>query len=262
MSEELDQAKRQVAIANRILTYVGLAAGVRASLGHVSMRLPNDPSRFLVKGRGYRMDIISRMRPEDMVTCDLEGRWVDGPEGSMPCNEVKMHSCIYQVRPDVLSVVHVHPTFTVVLSTLKQQIKPIAQEGIQLVRKPLPVYPHTKTVVTDQEGKDVAKLLGDGNAVLLLGHGATTVGRTPEESVMRMIHLEHQAQMNYYALSALGPNFPCVPDELIEELVVGQNNAALPHFKDRAAELAKAGFARRLGGNIWGYLEEMVTPGL
>ena len=70
MSEDVDQAKRQTAIANRILSYVGLATGVRASLGHVSMRLPNDPTKFLVKGRGYRMDIILRMRPEDMVTCD------------------------------------------------------------------------------------------------------------------------------------------------------------------------------------------------
>jgi ribulose-5-phosphate 4-epimerase/fuculose-1-phosphate aldolase len=262
MSEDIDQAKRQVAIANRILSYVGLASGVRASLGHVSMRLPNDPTKFLVKGRGYRMDIISRMRPEDMVTCDLEGRWVDGPEGSMPCNEVKMHSCIYQARPDVLSVVHVHPTFSVVLSTIGQPIRPIAQEGIQLVRQPLPVYPHTKTVVTDEEGKEVAKLLGDGNAVLLMGHGSATVGRTPEESVMRMIHLEHQAQMTYYALSAMGPNFQYIPDNLIEELIIGQNNAALPHFKERAEYLSAHGFSRRIGGNIWGYLEEMVSPGL
>ena len=27
------------------------------------------------------------------------------------------------------------------------------------MRKPLPVYPHTKTVVTDEEGKEVASLL-------------------------------------------------------------------------------------------------------
>ena len=103
-------------------------------------------------------------------------------------------------------------------------------------------------------------MLGGGNAILLLGHGATTVGRTPEESVTRMMHLEHQAEMNYYALSALGPNFPAIPDELIEEMVIGQNNAELPHFKERAEALRQAGFTRRLGGNIWGYLEEMVSP--
>jgi hypothetical protein len=60
----------------------------------------------------------------------------------------------------------------------------------------------------------------------------------------------------------MGPNFQYVPDNLIEELIIGQNNAALPHFKERAEALANAGFQRRLGGNIWGYLEEMVSPGL
>jgi len=254
MSGELDDVKEEVAAANRILSYVGLATGVRASLGHVSMRLPNDPGKFFVKGRGYRRDIIARMRPEDMVTCNLEGEWVDGPDGSTPCNEVKMHSCIYKNRPDVLSVVHVHPTFTVILSTMQQPIKPIAQEGAQLVRHPLPLYPHCKTVVTEAEGQAVAKLLGDGPAVLMLGHGAATVGRTPEESVMRMYHLEHQAQMTYYAVAAFGPNHPSIPEELLEEMA--QGSGPLPHFKDRLAQIAPQ---RRMG--IWPHLKEMVTEG-
>jgi ribulose-5-phosphate 4-epimerase/fuculose-1-phosphate aldolase len=234
---------------------VGLASGVRASLGHVSFRLPDDPTRFLVKGRGYRRDILSRMRPEDMVTCDLEGHWVDGPDGSMPCNEVKMHSCVYKNRPDVLSVVHVHPKFTVVLSTMQHPIRPIAQEGAQLVRHPLPLYPHCKTVVTEEEGQAVAKLLGNGPAVLLLGHGATTVGRTMEESVMRMIHLEHQAEMTYYAVSAFGPNHASIPEAALEEMA--QGSGPLPHFKDRLADI---GPVRRFG--IWPHLEEMAEQGM
>ena len=50
----LEAAKVEAAIGNRILAEVGLAAGVRASLGHVSRRVSDDPNRFVVKGRGYR----------------------------------------------------------------------------------------------------------------------------------------------------------------------------------------------------------------
>lgn len=50
----LEVAKVEAAIGNRILAEVGLASGVRASLGHVSMRVPGDPNLFVVKGRGYR----------------------------------------------------------------------------------------------------------------------------------------------------------------------------------------------------------------
>src|SRR5215475_677270 len=113
----LEAAKGEAAIGNRILAEVGLAAGVRASLGHVSMRVPGDPTLFVVKGRGYRMDVLSRMRPEDMVVCDLEGNWVDGPPYSLQCSEVKIHSCIYKNRPDVVSVVHVHPDYVVLIAT-------------------------------------------------------------------------------------------------------------------------------------------------
>src|SRR5512145_3412746 len=136
-----DRSSLEAAIGNRILAEAGLAAGVRASLGHVSRRLPEDPNRFVVKGRGYRMDVLSRMRPEDMVVCDLEGNWLDGPPYSLQCSEVKIHSCIYKNRPDVLSVVHVHPDYLVLMSVLDGSIKPMAQEGIDLVTRPLPVYP-------------------------------------------------------------------------------------------------------------------------
>src|SRR5438045_3582708 len=199
MNDDVRSIKREVAIANRILSEVGLASGVRASLGHASMRLPSDPNLFLVKGRGYRADIISRMRPEEMVTCDLEGNWVDGPAGSTQCHEIKMHSCIYKLRPDVQSVVHVHPKYTTIMSTLQKSIVPIVQEGANLVDKPLPIYPHTKTVTTEREGQEVAKLLGSGKAVLLLGHGAATAGASLQDSIMTMILLEHQAEMNYHA---------------------------------------------------------------
>jgi hypothetical protein len=59
----LEAAKVEAAIGNRILAEVGLAAGVRASLGHVSLRVPGDQDLFVVKGRGYRLDVLSRMRP-------------------------------------------------------------------------------------------------------------------------------------------------------------------------------------------------------
>ena len=66
-SREWDEVKYQVAVANRVLAEVGLATGFRASLGHASMRLPTDPGKFIVKGRGYRVDALHSIRPEDMV---------------------------------------------------------------------------------------------------------------------------------------------------------------------------------------------------
>ena len=247
--------KRDVAIANRVLWAIGLCTGVTASLGHASLRLPDRPDRFLVKGRGYKMDALAAMRPEEMVTCDLEGNLVDGPTGASQCFEVKMHSWIYKLYPDVQSVVHVHPRFTVLMSTLGQTLKPMCQEGIELVARPLPVYPHAKTVVTDTEGEEVGRLIAGFKAVLLQGHGATTTGASLEEAVMNMLQLEEQAKMNYQALSALGPNYPSLPQAFIDEMHNRRPMGELPHFKE---VFARAQGQPRVGG-VWQYYTAQVS---
>ena len=258
MADTLSDVKYQVAVANRVLWAVGLATGVTASLGHASLRVPGQPDRFVVKGRGYKMDALAAMRPEDMVVCDTEGYFIEGPPGSTQCFEVKMHSCIYKFHPDVQSVVHVHPRFTVLVTTLGQQIKPMCQEGIQLVRKPLPMYPHVKTIQTEDEGMEVAALIKGYQALLLQGHGATTTGKNLEESVINMLQLEEQARMNYYALSALGPNYPSIPDALIAEMSGRTSLAELPHFRE---PIARASGQPRVSG-VWQYYTAEVSKDL
>ena len=166
-----------------------------------------------------------------------------------------MHSCIYKNRPDVQSVVHVHPKYTVIMSTLQRSLVPIVQEGAQLVHHDLPVYPHTKTVTTEREGQAVAKLLRDGKAVILLGHGATTAGASLQESVMSMILLEYQAEMNYYAYCAAGRDYPRIPNELIDEMeqLRGLDE---PHIEARVKQL---GNRRREGNAVYNYLSELVS---
>jgi hypothetical protein len=81
------------------------------------------------------------------------------------------------------------------MSTLGCTLKPMCQEGAALVARPLPMYPHVKTVVTDSEGEEVGRLIEGFKAVLLQGHGATTSGASLEEAVMNMLQLEEQARI-------------------------------------------------------------------
>ncbi len=257
MSTTLDDVKYQVAIANRVLAELGLATGVLASLGHASMRVPSAPETFVVNGRGYRIDALAVMRPEDMVVCDLEGNKLDGPPGSTQCFEIKMHSCLYKARPDVQAVVHVHPRFTVLMSVLGAGLVPMCQEGIQpgqglhrwACGEPFPVYPHARTVQTEEEGMEVARTLGDHVAVLLQGHGATTVGSSLEEAVMNMALLEEQARMNWYAWCAAGPDHPRIAPEQVVEMTGRTPLAELPHFRE---VLARRGEQPRVAG-AWQY---------
>jgi L-fuculose-phosphate aldolase len=251
---ELDRVRYETAVANRTLSVLGLSEGSTQSRGHAGLRLPSDPNMFAVKGRGYAIDALAAMRPEDMVVCNLEGHLVDGPPGAVPCNEVTIYTGIFKARPDVQAIVHVHPRYTVLLTVLGVTPKPVCNEGAMLVRRPLPLWRHSKLVQTAEEGDDLAATLGNHKAVLMLGHGAVTVGKDLEEAVMHMVNLEEQARMNYLAYCAAGPDYPGIPDELTEENVGRPLFHELPHF----AGLTKP---PRTDG-AWRYYSQIAAQGI
>ena len=177
-----------------------------------------------------------------------------------------MHSCIYRARPEVQAVVHLHPRFVVVMSILGGDLVPMCQEGTQpgsglhrwALGQQLPLYPHAKTIQTEEEGMDVVRALGDHPAILLQGHGATTVGANLEEAVMNMAFLEEQARMNWYGYCAAGPTHPRIAPEQIQEMVGRPALSALAHFKD---VMAQRGNEPRVGGT-WQYYADKVSRDL
>jgi ribulose-5-phosphate 4-epimerase/fuculose-1-phosphate aldolase len=126
-------------------------------------------------------------------------------------------------------------------------------EGAALVRHPLPVYPRSKVVVTEEEGREVAQILGQEKIVLLQGHGAASTGATLLEACMAMIYLEHQAEMNYYAYLAEGEHHRRIPDENIEQMV-HHRSFTQPHF---IARTDRIGLPKTTG--IWQYYSELVS---
>jgi ribulose-5-phosphate 4-epimerase/fuculose-1-phosphate aldolase len=247
MSTEIEDVKREVATANRVLANLGLATGLTAALGHASMRVPSEPNHFFVKGREYEFDALEIMEPDDMVMCDTEGFLIVGRPGLTQCSEVKIHACIYKTRPEIRAVVHVHPRYTILMSVLTGSVRPMRQEGAELLRHKLPIYPHVKTIQSDAEGMELVALLGDNPAILLRGHGAVTTGKSLSEAVMSMARLEEQARMNYLAYCAQGKDYTYLSDDLIDEMSNRTPLYEQPHFKD----VLKGRPAQRDG--IWNY---------
>ncbi len=132
------------------------------------------------------------------------------------------------------------------MTVLGLPIKPMVLEGVRIVRKPLPVYPRTALVTSEEHGCDMVRSLGDADAVHLLGHGITTVGRTMEEAVMNAWQIEHQAQINHQATAVAGPDHPQIPDELIEEFL-SWKPLAEPHFQEAVARVGTV----NTGGSMW-----------
>ena len=215
-----EDVKREVAIGNRVLGYVGLCTGVTATLGHVSLRVPESPEHFIVKGRGYEVDAIPAMKAADMIVCDLEGNKVDGPPTATQCFEVKIHSAIYNKYPEVklgerarTSPLRGHDE-----RDRRSDRADVSRKSMALVRKPLPVFPHYRLVSSDEDGNLLAETLAGGPAALLIGHGAVTTGSSIATSILNMMNLEEaSAPQIWMATCAVGPDHPGIPDELLQE---------------------------------------------
>ncbi|HYR95536.1 MAG TPA: class II aldolase/adducin family protein [Candidatus Binatus sp.] len=78
---------------------------VSAAGGNISARI-GDGETFLITPSGLA---LRDTRPEDLVTIDLAGRKVAGPERYVPSKESLMHTAVYRARPAARAVAHLHP---------------------------------------------------------------------------------------------------------------------------------------------------------
>lgn len=177
--------------------------------GHVSVRVPGDAGHFYMKPHSHGFDEVT---PENIVVCNLEGEKVGG-EGRRH-SEVYIHSEIYKARPEVNSVIHVHPTHAVALSATGRQLRPISQPSIAF-SDGLPVFDETMELIrTHAMGSGVARALGSHKAVLMRNHGVAVVGATLDESTILTIMLENACRIQLLAdaTGSAGPEFP--PDDI------------------------------------------------
>src|SRR5437867_2640829 len=86
-------------IANRVLYDQGVLDG----FGHVIMRHPTDPNRFLMS-RSVAPGLVIA---EDIMEYDLDGNAIDA-RGRTSFLERFIHAEVYRARADVKAVVHSH----------------------------------------------------------------------------------------------------------------------------------------------------------
>jgi L-fuculose-phosphate aldolase len=177
--------------------------------GHVSVRLLDDPHRFLMKPATIGLD---EMTPDNIITVDLDGRKIGG---TMPRhNEVFIHSEVLRARTDVQAVVHTHAPHAVAFSSLGRELVPVNNEAGYFYRK-LPIFSETTDlIVTPERGKAVARCLGPHGAAILRNHGIVAAGRSIEEAVWIALKLERACRVQLLAEWAGGPKLVAEGEDL------------------------------------------------
>ena len=179
-------------IANRILAN----EDVVDAYGHVSVRHPDDPSRFFL-ARSLAPEFIT---PADIMEFTLDGVPVK-KGGPSPYLERFIHGGIFEARPDVVAVVHAHAEDTLPFGIASAApMRPVIHSG-SFIGANVPVWDiadkfgDTNLLVANvEQGQDLAKTLGANNVALMRGHGFACAARSLIEVVRMSVYLPRNAR--------------------------------------------------------------------
>jgi len=193
----LENAMREVVIANRILAN----ERVVDAYGHVSVRHPLDPTRYLLS-RSRAPELVER---GDVIEFDLEGKAVSG-DARPPYLERFIHGAIYEARPDVQAVVHAHADAVLPFTVSTVPLRPVVHMA-SFIGARLPVWDISDRfgdtnllVVNMAQGRDLAGSLGAERVVLMRGHGFTAAARSLQEVIRMGVYLPLNARVLAEAL--------------------------------------------------------------
>jgi len=195
---------RDLVVANRILAQ----HGVLDTMGHVSIRHPEDPQHYLL-GRAIGPE---RMTEGDLQRFTLEGEQVAG--NSQPAYaERAIHGAIYAARPDVLAICHNHSASIIPFGITGVPLRPIMHMA-GLLGPDVPVWePQTEFGDTDMlvrtldQGQSLARTLGPRRVALMRGHGSVVAGDNLREVVLNSVFMEMNARLQFQAITLGSPHY-------------------------------------------------------
>lgn len=232
-----------VARACRVLASEGLVADI---LGHVSLRV--SPELLLVRVRGPQDQGLLLSTPEDVALVDLAGTPAEDLGDHTLPQELPIHLAVLNARPEAAAVVHAHPSAVVACSIGGLPLEPVFGAfnipAMRMAERGIPLYRYYGLVRDHAHGEEMARILGDGPAVVLQGHGLTTAGTSLAGAAVTALNVTKLAAMTLQ-LAAAGVRPPQVPEA---------DRAELPdlgsRFNDEAVWRAYLAQLTQLGLNI------------
>ena len=180
---DLDRALCDLVIANRILSH----ENVVDAYGHVSVRHPHDPKRYLL-ARSLSPEMVQQA---DVMEFELDGTPVGG-DRRQPYLERFIHGAVYEARPEVIAVVHAHA----------EDVLPFGIMGPEVpVWDIRDKFGDTNLLVTNMpQGRDLAGRLGGNNVALMRGHGFVAAARSIIEVVRMSVYVPRNARVQMAAM--------------------------------------------------------------
>ncbi len=178
---------------------------------HCSMRVPNEPSKFLMK---QHADMWTEVTASSLVKVDMYEDLDESSGINRP--GFTLHSGILQGREDVNCVVHVHTDIGMAISGLKSGLRMLSQAATRFYNR---VGYHAYEGITEDfdERNRILQALGQNRALILHNHGLVTVGKIPREAFILMKNLVSAANIQLM-LEATGSELIEISPDVCEKV--------------------------------------------
>jgi len=188
----------ELVIANRILAN----ENVVDAYGHVSVRNPEAPGRFFLA----RSLAPAFIEPADILEFNMDAEPLRSDPRPLYLERF-IHAAIYEARPDVMAVVHAHAEDVLPFSISKARLQPVIHSGA-FIGAEVPVWDiaerfgdRTNLLVTSMDqGRDLARKLGEHNVALMRGHGFAAAARSLIDVVRMSVYLPRNARVQHKAM--------------------------------------------------------------
>ena len=194
LREEVLQANLELVRHGLVLYTFGNASGILRTEGLVVIKPSGVP--------------YEKMKPEDLVVTDLDGRVVEG--ALRPSSDLPTHLALYRAFPSASGVAHTHSTYATSWAQARREIPCFGTTHADYFRGAVPVTGDLapEEIQSDYEwntGQAIVKRFAGCDpmeipAVLVAGHGPFTWGRSPTEAAHNAVILEELARTALYSL--------------------------------------------------------------
>ena len=188
MHNNLEKERSELAAAFRWAARLNMHEAIA---NHFSLAVSEDGSKFLLNPIGKH---FSEICASDLLLIDANDKTTMSQPNAPDPTAWAIHSAIHRNNPHARCILHVHPKYATILSSLNdKEMKPIDQNTMRFYEKVSIDYDYSGMGL-GEEAERLSTLLGENSVLLMGNHGVLTAAKTVASAFDDLYYFERSCE--------------------------------------------------------------------
>jgi len=188
MHNNLEKERSELAAAFRWAARLNMHEAIA---NHFSLAVSEDGSKFLLNPIGKH---FSEICASDLLLIDANDKTTMSQPNAPDPTAWAIHSAIHRNNPHARCILHVHPKYATILSSLNdKEMKPIDQNTMRFYEK-VSIDNEFSGMGVGKEAERLSTLLGENSVLLMGNHGVLTAAKTVASAFDDLYYFERSCE--------------------------------------------------------------------